>query len=117
MYANSMVLDADGLYKLYWNISLDARDPTNGIISFAAEVETDGWVGCGISPTGDMIGSDVIIGWVNSETESVSLLDRKAIAHAQPGIDKSQDVFNVVGYKGQYPKIVPEPNPLYYYPE
>jgi len=115
-YPNSLVLDEAGKYKLYWKLSLNSSDATNGIISFAAEVETDGWLGLGISPSGNMIGSDVVIGWVDTETKTVSLLDRKAIAHAQPQIDKSQDIFNVFGYKGQYPKVVVGQDSLYYYP-
>jgi len=115
-YPNSMILDELGKYKLYWKVSLNSSDPTNGVISFAAEVETDGWLGLGISPSGNMIGSDVVIGWVDIDTKTVSLLDRKAIAHVQPQIDQSQDIFDVVGYKGQYPKAIPQQSSLYYYP-
>ena len=51
-------------YQLYWNINRTG-DPTTSIISFAVRVRTTGWVGLGVSPTGDMTGSDVVIGWVN----------------------------------------------------
>lgn len=114
-YPNSMILDAEGKYKLYWKVTMDSNGG-NGIISLAAEVETGGWLGFGISPSGNMIGSDVIIGWVNTTTKTVSILDRKATQHAQPQIDKSQDVFNVYGFKGLYPKVNFTGNPLYYYP-
>ena len=53
-------------YQLYWNIDRTG-DPLTSTISFAVRVRTTGWVGLGISPTGDMTGSDVVIGWVNDQ--------------------------------------------------
>ena len=49
-------------YELFWNYDLDAQT-----ISFAVRVRTGGWVGFGLSPNGQMPGSDVIIGWVDEE--------------------------------------------------
>ena len=60
-YRFSAVLDPNGQYELYWNYNLTA-----GTISFAVRVETTGWVGFGLSPNGQMPGSDVVIGWVDS---------------------------------------------------
>ena len=45
-------------YQLYWSV-----DKEKETISFAVRVRTTGWVGLGISPTGDMVNSDVVIGW------------------------------------------------------
>ena len=59
-YAHHAVLDADGKMKLFWTIDWDAET-----VSFAVEAETAGWVGIGFSTrSGQMIGSDVVIGWV-----------------------------------------------------
>ena len=59
-YAHHAVLDADEKMKLFWTIDWD--DET---VSFAVEAETTGWVGIGFSTSsGQMIGSDVAIGWV-----------------------------------------------------
>ena len=59
-YAHRAVLDAEGKIKLFWNIDWDAET-----VSFAVEAETTGWVGFGFSTgSGQMIGSDVVIGWV-----------------------------------------------------
>ena len=59
-YAHHAVLDAEENIKLFWNIDWDAET-----VSFAVEAETTGWVGFGLSPgSGQMIGSDVVIGWV-----------------------------------------------------
>ena len=49
-------------YELFWSYDLDAET-----ISFAVRVRTEGWVGFGLSPNGQMPGSDVIIGWVDEE--------------------------------------------------
>ena len=59
-YAHHAVLDAEEKMKLFWNIDWDAET-----VSFAVEAETTGWVGFGFSTrSGQMIGSDVVIGWV-----------------------------------------------------
>ena len=52
----------EGFYNLYWNFStVDEK------IQFAVKVKTTGWVGFGISPNGQMPGSDVIIAWVDGD--------------------------------------------------
>ncbi len=119
-YRFSAILDRDGLYELHWNYDLSAQT-----ISFAVRVQTTGWVGFGISPDGGMVGSDVVIGWVESEGTvqfhvsnyhqcergSVSMLyncyclfslflliqDRYAEQEALPPIDASQDWFLISG--------------------
>ena len=53
-------------YQLYWNINRTG-DPLTSTVSFAVRVRTTGWVGLGVSPTGGMAGSDVVIGWVNDQ--------------------------------------------------
>ncbi len=52
------------LYMLYWKF-----DKAKETITFSVRVKTTGWVGFGLSPTGDMIGSDVVIGWVADGTK------------------------------------------------
>ena len=47
-------------YTLYWTY-----DPVAEEVSFAVFVQTTGWIGFGLSPTGQMPGSDVVIGWVD----------------------------------------------------
>ena len=55
-----------GLYELYWNFDNDAET-----ISFAVRVQTSGWVGFGLSPNGQMPDSDVVIGWVTADGETM----------------------------------------------
>ena len=55
-----------GLYELYWTFDNEAE-----MISFAVRVQTTGWVGFGISPNGQMPNSDVVIGWVTDDGETM----------------------------------------------
>ena len=117
-YARSAVLDDAGQFVLYWNVSVDA-DGANGVIRFAAEVETTGWVGLGLSPTGAMVDSDSVIGWVRTVEEGaastvVDLTDRWNAEYAQPRVDFSQDVYNVRGVQAQLPRTSTPVNPIYY---
>lgn len=57
---------ANGDYLLYWNVDLQSK-----VISFAVDVATTGWVGFGISPNGQMPGSDVIMAWVDDRNGQV----------------------------------------------
>ena len=61
-FHNVLFDDLGQFYGLYWNYSIAA-----GTIHFAVNVSTTGWVGLGISPNGQMPGSDVVIGWVATE--------------------------------------------------
>ena len=63
-YSFSVALHDD--YTLYW--SYDLSEET---ISFAVRVRTEGWVGFGLSPTGQMPGSDVVIGWVDGQENTI----------------------------------------------
>ena len=54
--------DQGQFYGLYWNYSVAA-----GTIHFAVNVSTTGWVGFGVSPNGQMPGSDVVIGWIAAD--------------------------------------------------
>ena len=60
-YPFSTVLFNQGeqYYELHWNFTRATET-----IYFAVNVSTTGWVGFGLSPTGAMVGSDVVIGWV-----------------------------------------------------
>ena len=63
-YPFSVVLFNQGeqYYELHWNFTRATET-----IYFAVNVSTTGWVGFGLSPTGAMVGSDVVIGWVDGE--------------------------------------------------
>ena len=55
-----VLLDSRGqYYGLHWNFTRSTE-----AIYFAVNVSTTGWVGFGLSPNGQMPGSDVVMGWV-----------------------------------------------------
>lgn len=59
-YAHYAVLDGEEKMKLFWTVDWDAET-----VSFALEAATTGWVGFGFSTgSGQMVDSDVVIGWV-----------------------------------------------------
>ena len=59
-YRFSAALDGNN-YMLHWTVDLQAE-----VINFALNVSTTGWVGFGLSPNGQMPGSDVVIAWIDS---------------------------------------------------
>ncbi|XP_019853641.1 PREDICTED: DBH-like monooxygenase protein 2 homolog [Amphimedon queenslandica] len=73
-------------YTLYWNYN-----PTDSNLTFAVRVETTGWVGFGISPNGGMVGSDMVIGWVQDGRSYFN--DRFATAQSTPAVDMQEDWF------------------------
>ncbi|XP_043539204.1 DBH-like monooxygenase protein 1 homolog isoform X2 [Chiloscyllium plagiosum] len=56
-FSHHAVLDENGKYHLRWKLE-------NTVITFEVEVETRGYVGLGLSPTGSMAQSDMVIGGV-----------------------------------------------------
>jgi len=103
---------------LYWNVSLDS-DRQNGVIHFAAEVATSGWIGFGISASGAMIDTDSIIGWTHTKQEgginnTVAATDRYNTEYSQPAIDLYQDNYDIKGTQGMMEITPPPVNPIYY---
>ncbi len=58
-FANTVVLRSPDVYTLSWNFTSD-------YIVFRAVVRTSGWVGFGISPTGAMQNSDMILAFTEA---------------------------------------------------
>ena len=56
-------MDDNNNYRLHWKI-----DEAEKLIRFAAEVQTTGWIGFGISQdlSGKMANADLVVGWINS---------------------------------------------------
>ncbi|XP_066291106.1 DBH-like monooxygenase protein 1 isoform X2 [Branchiostoma lanceolatum] len=83
-FTHSAYLDAaHEKYFLQWRYDADT-------ITFRVEVATLGYVGFGISPNGDMTGSDIVTGFVTDQGETF-FYDRYATAKDTPTIDASQD--------------------------
>ena len=60
-YTYNVQLDNEGHYTMFYSY-----DSNLGILRIAVLVQTTGWIGLGISPNGQMPGSDVVIGWVDN---------------------------------------------------
>lgn len=54
-----VVLDLEEKMKFYWIVDWDVE-----VVFFVVEVGMIGWVGFGFFDFGQMIGSDIVIGWV-----------------------------------------------------
>ncbi|CAH3194021.1 unnamed protein product [Porites evermanni] len=91
-YAHYAVLDGEEKMKLFWTVDWDAET-----VSFALEAATTGWVGFGFSTgSGQMVDSDVVIGWVKDNQGY--LTDRYADARVLPPVDKQQD-YELTGFQ------------------
>ena len=64
-YTYSVQLDNEGHYTMFYSYDEDLS-----ILRIAVLVQTTGWIGLGISPNGQMPGSDVVIGWVDDSGTS-----------------------------------------------
>lgn len=66
-FQNREQLDSQGKVFLGWEFDLETN-----LITFEMEVETTGWVGLGISPSGSMVGADIFIAGVNPDLSTYS---------------------------------------------
>ena len=62
------MLDTENNFHLKWFF-----DKNDEMITFSGCVRTHGWFGLGISQSGGMTGSDLIITWVDSNSGRVHL--------------------------------------------
>ena len=64
-YTFNVQLDNEGRYTMFYSYDADLS-----ILRIAVLVQTTGWIGLGVSPNGQMPGSDVLMGWVDSNGEA-----------------------------------------------
>ena len=65
----ALSIDPTFQYDLYWKVDIEKE-----MIEFAVNVSTTGWIGFGLSPNGQMPGSDVLIGWISDNgIETISV--------------------------------------------
>jgi hypothetical protein len=84
-YPNFLVLTSK-TYELYWNYTKETSR-----LDIAVRVKTTGWVGLGVSEKGSMVNSDLAVGWVTDQGETV-LQDRYAGANGFPPEDTRHDL-------------------------
>jgi hypothetical protein len=82
-YTNNKVL-VSNVYNLFWNVTSDS-------LIAEIQVKTIGWFGFGISPTGGMDGSDLIVTWINSNGKT-NFTDRHIVGR-KVLIDSEQNWF------------------------
>lgn len=58
--SRNAVLDGEGKYEIRWEVNDEEK-----MVTFDLKVRTKGWVGFGISSSGKMNGSDIVIGGVD----------------------------------------------------
>ncbi|XP_015598813.1 MOXD1 homolog 1 [Cephus cinctus] len=81
-------LDDDGIVILEW-------DPSDeDFVTFRVTAKTRGYVGIGFNDHNHMMGADIILAWVDDDSNAVNLLDSHGIeeSNAAPVTDASQDV-------------------------
>jgi hypothetical protein len=79
-------LDPENKYLLSWEVDLDTE-----VVTFNVVVETRGFVGFGISPSGNMIGADIFIGGVDSISGFNYYFDMHGVANGPPIRDERND--------------------------
>ena len=85
-YPNKIVLAEPDKYILYWNF-------TDSDILFEVHAQTNGWLGFGLSLNGNMLNSDIIIIWIDSNGH-VNFTDRNIKSKNEPPrIDRVQNWF------------------------
>ena len=85
-YPNKIVLVEPDKYILYWDFK-------ESDILFEVHAQTKGWLGFGLSPNGNMINSDVVITWIDSNGNA-NFTDRNIKSKSEPPrIDLVQNWF------------------------
>jgi len=105
-YAWSQYLDKDSKYKLYWNFNRTADE-----VQLAVQVNTSGWLGFGFNPSGQMLGGDVAVAWVDQASKTAHFTDRFVHEIGPPSVDLYQDYYNVAGWSDGTPAPPPPPPP------
>ncbi|XP_046409387.1 MOXD1 homolog 1 [Neodiprion fabricii] len=81
-------LDDDGLVLLEW-------DPSDeDVVTFRVTARTLGYVGIGFNEKSHMKGADILLAWIDDDSQRINLLDSHGIEerNAAPVTDLSQDV-------------------------
>eukprot|EP01084_Bolivina_argentea_P258652 436143_1 len=91
----NVALDPDGMFWLYWT-----TNQTSCKIEMGLEVKTNGYIAIGISESGGMTSSDIVLGWVDSDTSNVYLQHRYALIRSTPILFQNQSGVQLInGWK------------------
>ena len=91
-FSFSTYLEQNHQFRLYWNLL------ENDIIEFGIEANTTGWIAIGLSPTGGMPYSDIMLGWVDDNDGTVTLQDRYVEgSDGRPSLDDESNLVLIEG--------------------
>ena len=91
-FSFSTYLEENHQFRLYWNLLED------DIIEFGIEANTTGWIAIGLSPTGGMPYSDIMLGWVDDDDGTVTLQDRYVEgSNGRPSLDDESNLVLIEG--------------------
>merc|ERR1719491_823423 len=87
-------VDSDEMFQVFWTPNEAACT-----VEFGLAVETDSYAALGISESGGMGGSDIVMGWITDDGEYI-LQNRYATARALPSLMNSQSgIRKIDGWK------------------
>ncbi|KAK9887700.1 hypothetical protein WA026_000021 [Henosepilachna vigintioctopunctata] len=92
-WTHSEILDKDGAVVLKWQ-------PRHQEILFRVEARTRGYVGIGFSPNGGMENADIVIGWVDDNSDKAFLYDCHGVPKEQGSSPIRDEVDNYTLEKG-----------------
>lgn len=88
-------IDADAMFQVFWT-----PNEQSCTVEFGIAVETDSYAAFGISDSGGMTGSDIIMGWITEEGE-VIMQNRYATGYFTPSLfdDQTSGFTPIDGWK------------------
>ena len=88
-------IDSDAVFQVFWT-----PDEASCSVEFGLAVETDSYAALGISESGGMTGSDIIMGWITEDGEFI-LQNRYAPGYVSPSLfdDQSSGFTAIDGWK------------------
>lgn len=84
-YSHRETLDPQGKYQLEWTV-----DWIQKRVTFNVTVNTQGYIGFGLSDNGKMTGADIVIGGISPEGQAY-FIDAHAVGNQMPVTDPSQN--------------------------
>ncbi|XP_065345265.1 DBH-like monooxygenase protein 2 homolog [Cloeon dipterum] len=86
IWSKHEILDHDSQFTLSWNPKLDAE----GYFHFSLRAVTKGYLGFGLSDTGTMAGSDLVVAWPE-KNGNITVMDMYASQNGLPRQDAHND--------------------------
>jgi len=79
---NNHYANPTGTWEMSWDINSRTQE-----LSITVRAKTDKWVGIGFNGQPSMVGADIIVGWVDPNTNEAYISDRTAKYRVMPELD------------------------------